>query len=820
MTHVNYRVNMNDEKYVENTDVQQVFETTQSEGGQTRTMATTVNKDDAGVVETSSSSNVVLVRQLTDTSSTGYSQDIKAFLMKPQLVATGNLSTTDTATTYGSVTLPASFLASSAISPKVSGYFGIRGTMVVRLQVNGTRFQQGRYMLVALPLAGASQTSTWIDNYFRLKAATLTQRTQLPGVELDIACDSVVELRLPFVSARSACLVSPTSVFANVWAVRLFPYSPLQAGSGDNVAPYSLWVHMEDVELTGVAIPQSGIRSKKIAKGASDEEQRSAGIQPLSSGLAMISSGMSKLSTIPLLSAFAAPASWVTDVASKAAWSLGYSKPANLAPQHKIVRTVDANFANADAADNSNVLAYTSRNFVSPLPGFAGSDVDEMSLKYIATKYAYFSSFEWNDSQGVGTPLVEYKLCAGTFKSNVSLTPLINAYTPLSFVARFFMYYRGSIKLRFKLVKTEFHSGRLLITFSPRVTEGNTSAPSLATSQYLHRQIVDIRNNNEFEIVFPYVALENYLLTDSALSNYPLVNVFILDPLVAPSTVPSNIKVLVEIAGGDDIEFQVPRQADVVPMQVGEYQMGDDSECGFSTTVFGGKISKDIVSSEMCVGEHITSFRQLLKVPCVSSVTDPANGTFPYAHFSPFAVSVGYVLAGAVSVTYTFPDLYSILGNCYALHRGSVRIKLLQNLGHSFASGTDNALAYYQDAAPDFADWVINVNSDRFGNTDARGCCNTITQPYITTLNNGIEVTVPQYSRTHSRAVGDHIVSADTNINSRVNPTTTLDPFTLVVDRCAGSGAGYYFARCGGDDLEFGMFISTPLLAEDYLGQL
>jgi hypothetical protein len=312
--------------------------------------------------------------------------------------------------------------------------------------------------------------------------------------------------------------------------------------------------------------------------------------------------------------------------------------------------------------------------------------------------------------------------------------------------------------------------------------------------------------------------LENYLLCDGT-ADKPFVYFYVLDPLIAPSTVTSEIRFLIEVAGGDDIEFQVPKRFDAGPVLMASYQMGDSSECGFSTTNFGGKKTDDVISSSACIGEHVTSFRQLLKVPCFSTTRDSNNGSFSFVHFSPFVVNVGHFVAGTYTTTYTYPDLYSILGSCYALHRGSVRIKMIQSLGHAFQNATDNALAYYQPAAPNFGDWVINVTTDRFGNADARGASNTITQPFISTLNNGFEITVPQYSRTHSRAVGDHIVSPS-SVNSRVTTSTTLDPFTLVVDRCAGMGAGYYFARCGGDDLEFGMFISVPVMAESVIGQL
>lgn len=755
---------------------------------------------------------------MTDTSSTGYAQDIKEFLAKPQLMATGVLTVTDTVTTFPSYVLPEFFLSNPLISRKVEGYYGIRATIVIRLQVNATRFQQGRYRVVAVPLGGASQSDTWIANYARMMTTSVVQRTTAPGVELDLACDSIVELKLPFISARSATLVKGGTTHSAVWWVRLFPYVPLVAGSGDNTAGYSMWAHMEDVELMGVAIPQSGIRTNRVSKNATDAEQEASGLKPISSGLSLISKGMSSLSMVPLLSSVAAPASWVMDVASKAAWSLGYSKPANLAPQHKVIRSVNSGFANADEVDNSSVLAYTSRNSVQPLPGFAGTDVDEMSVKYVAGKFAFYEIFAMNDAQPAGTVLWATPTNPGTFTRAVSGGPGATAFTPLAFASKFFMYYRGSIKFRIKIVKTEFHSGRLLVAFSPRNSEGTTSSPTIFDTQYLHRQVVDIRNNNEFEIVVPYVALESYLLSADS-SDAPMLYFYVLDPLVAPSTVNNAIAFLVEVAGGDDIEFQVPQRFNAAPVLLASYQMGDSTECGFASTSFGGKKTDDILSSSACIGEHVTSFRQLLKVPCFCTTNDSNNGSFSFAHFSPFTVNVGHYVAGTYTITYTYPDLYSILGSCYALHRGSVRIKMIQSLAHTFQNATDNALAYYQPAAPDFADWVFNVTTDRFGNADARGASNVITQPFITTLNNGIEITVPQYSRTHSRAVGDHIVSPS-SVRSRVQNSTTLDPFTLVVDRCAGAGAGYYFARCGGDDLEFGMFISVPILAVGVIGQL
>lgn len=799
---------MNKENYVEATDIKQPTATVQKDGGRVQTLDTTVNHDDAGVVVTDFQEIFPLVNKLTLPSSTGHVQDIKNFLMKPQIAGSGVLSTTDTVSTFGHIRFPSFALSNTMIKNKVEGFFGIRSTIVLRLQVNGTRFQQGRYMLCAVPLAGSCQSSAKIDTYVRFHSASLCQRSQLPHVELDVACDSVIELRLPFISSRAASLAAPNG-FQDNWDIALYPYSPLVAGSGDNTASYTLWYHMEDVELTGVAVPQSAIRTKVTKRNATELEQQSAGISPISSGLKMVSKGMDMLGSVPLLSTFAKPASWVTDVMGKAAWSFGYSRPTNLAPEHKIVRTVNSGFVNSDTADNSAVLAYTSRNQVQGLPGFAGTNIDELDLRHIATKYAYIDSKDFTDEQAVGTVIASYALYPRNFATITSVLPYIESPTPLKFVSNFFRYFRGSIKFRFKFVKTEFHSGRLLIAFSPSAAIDPVGTPSLADTQYLHREIIDLRNCNETEIVCPYVSLESYKQTDDNADNTGSIHIYVLDKLIAPSTVSNSIKILVEVAGGDDIEFAVPDHNRAYPTQVASYQMGDSTQCGFNSTSFGGKQTDDIVTASACIGERITSFRQLLKVPCFSAVTSSANGDIPFAAFNPFAIVVGYYDTTNYTVTYTYPDIFSMVGSCFALQRGSVRVKMIHSLGHSFSTGNDNALAYYVPNLPNFGDWVINRYDDYVGNADARAAANNITQPFVTTLNNGLEVTVPQYSRTHSRSIHDCIVSADTNLNADVNANTTVPSNTLVVDRCKSAGSSYYFARCGGDDLDFGMFISV-----------
>lgn len=83
-------------------------------------------------------------------------KDIKDFLAKPILLNTGNLTTTD-AGNFILWDLPTVFLANPRIYQKLVGVGLMRADIVLTLQVNAVRFQQGRYScLVSLWWCGYS----------------------------------------------------------------------------------------------------------------------------------------------------------------------------------------------------------------------------------------------------------------------------------------------------------------------------------------------------------------------------------------------------------------------------------------------------------------------------------------------------------------------------------------------------------------------------------------------------------------------------------------------------------------------------------------
>ena len=77
---------------------------------------------------------------------------VRDFLEKPVLLSTAQWSNVATANTMLiNASLPQDAFAKDVYASKLKGFFGFRGTAVVRVQVNGNKFQAGRLLVVFIP---------------------------------------------------------------------------------------------------------------------------------------------------------------------------------------------------------------------------------------------------------------------------------------------------------------------------------------------------------------------------------------------------------------------------------------------------------------------------------------------------------------------------------------------------------------------------------------------------------------------------------------------------------------------------------------------
>lgn len=633
--------------------------------------------------------------------SDGSSHSLKSFLARPAIVAQGDWMTTSSIanTELLSVSLPSGIIKNvPTFSRKIAGFKGFRATTVLTLQVNTNRFQQGRLMMVYFPMA---ETAKQKHNTMQ---KSLMMRTQLPRVEFDAATDTQITMKIPFIYDRVA--YDCTRNTGDIGHVGLIVYSPLVALTGETSAEYTLWAHFEDVELLFPAIsdstlvPQTGLKGKKKFSPRFRNDPESAETKTegfISSNLHRISRVADIAGEVPLLSSIAGPVSWIASAAANVASSFGYSKPLSDQPTIKTHQKLFGNAFNSCGTDNSYNLGIFEDSRLTHLPSFAGQDVDELAIAYPISIPTWIKTFSWLDTAGSDTLLLSFYVTPMHY-DEVHINPdgtgsmgKVSFTTPMSYIGQHFRFWRGSLKYKIKLVKTEFHSGRLMIVFNPDSSRDVTAS----NCTYLHKEIVDIRSCTEFEFTIPYVSTIPYKRTEPgvlAMSPYETdytsyngqISIFVLNALKAPSTVSPSITCLVEQCADADFEFACPigkyhGSSGPVPILFGsktlypqswgtlkpkkkyinkntktlvadlenQGEASDEHKDDKLTQEIQSKpigsshvVTNNLAAAQYCIGEKIKSLRQLMQksTPFIKSFHN--NAVFFHTRVNPFANSI------------------------------------------------------------------------------------------------------------------------------------------------------------------------------------
>jgi len=724
--------------------------------------------------------------ELRDTVAVDFDSDIRGFLGRPMPMAAGNFALTDSGLLYSRPALE-SFLGNIVAAPKVQGRYLMRATVCLKLQVNANKFQQGRYMLGVCPLAGVSKRDALCRTaYLNIHMYSKVQLTQLPHVELDISKDSEVTLKFPYVSYTNGYALQGVSAGSGESAqIFIYAYSPLEGVTGSTTASYILYMWLEDVELEGICVPQ-------MAFG----EQKSQNIGPIESNLSKVSKSVGILSRIPLISSFTKPVSWVSSVLADAAHVWGWSRPKNLSPETRVIQNP---YMSLTTVDNALVVAPLSlgcNNETQVVDGFAGSSHDELAIDYVKSKFAWTNTATWNVSDPADTQIHTYDVSPSNHVVTTSDGVLnIKSQAPVAALASIFRYYRGGQLLRLKFVKTDFHSGRLLIAFGPRNLYSNANAGLVpSTSPWVHREIVDIRHSNEIVVKVPYVAVTPWLPCNEATGT---LLVSVVDQLKAPATVPQSIKVIMEWAGDDDLEFAIPDETNVVkPVVPLTPQMGE-----FAPTLsLGGstQLKSTIIQHSACIGEKIVSLRSLLKrlVPWYSTPT--ASDTAIYHR----AISC----VTSQTSTYVNAEVSGWLcwiKSWYALERGSYRFVTRNVTNHVISCYLSTHFKVPTTLTKPFFEDPYGV--DDLEDTIKNASC---VEEFIDAGSNKPVIEIPFYSPTPSVSVALSLIS-----DSVLGPDPANRQIPLAHPVLGVIGETEHFANIkmgAGDDFDLGCFVSIP----------
>lgn len=503
---------------------------------------------------------------------------------------------------------------------------------------------------------------------------------------------------------------------------------------------------------SGVWEAQSG---RKGRSNATSVEKGSDESGPISSLLRRVSHVATLAGGIPTLGAFAGPTAWATNLAANVAGVFGWSKPLNTSLIARRLVTKNVYQSNCEGVDPAFNLGLLPDAQVRALPGFGGTDVDEMCIDFLKGVPYYITTFSFNSLSDHGTALMSIPLKPiamlkhdNPIVSDSYLPTNNSIYStgPLMALGECFEYWRGGFVFTFKMAKTQFHSGRLMFSFMPSFeakANGDVVNESIDDSIYLHREVVDLREVNEFSFHVPFTSLVPYLRSSECFGH---VRCWIVHDLKHPETTSDVVDVAVEVHAASDFEFSVPREPAFFYAQSG----GD--------LVAGTKNFESILFSELCVGEKIKSTKQLM-MRAVRVANDYVN--------HPFQIET--------NPANRRPDYFSIFGAMYAFSRGGVILRTISE------GPIKLALDIRGDGeVSDFSPFVVEEKT-------------SIASVYL-----------PQYMRVHGRLNGHvkegvttYVESCDERYRPRVRLTVDTD-------------SAYALYRSAAEDTQFAYFLGVP----------
>lgn len=611
-------------------------------------------------------------------------QSISDFLAKPVLInqtlwSTGNAQNTKLYTLSTVNSLLLSGYNNGYYFNKIQGFNLIRFTACFRLVLNCNPFQAGKLIASFSPL----------DNLYTVpnhRQFMLSQQSALPHVIVDCR-DGTGILKIPYHAPSGFYDIKAANYDWGRFTLAVL--LPLVTGAaGETTADISTYFWMEDVELAAPTVPQMNAKSKprkRIVSRVSDahEEHEAAeggAISQITSAATGIFESIGE--TIPALSAYTKPAAWLSETIGGVASIFGWSKPRNEVNPTPVFTQREPFTANATGICNSASLALTHNNSLELLDDIGPEEYDEMSFEYLKRRYQFVQTWTWNASDAAGTAISSYDVRPTKMYEEQSSTVYsahymnMRNYVPFAHVARYFGYYRGGIKFKICFAKTEFHTGRLMFTWTP--TYNYAVTPNINTSVLSLREIVDIKGKREVEFTLPYLLNSPWAKFDISMGQ---LDVTVLNILRCPETASQSIQMAIFACAADDFQLAGPtgmtvKQVCVPQMDTGTPVVEQPSKI---YEVLGGQpirvSDENIVHNTKTFGEVFTSIKQLLLRYAPISYSDAPTITTGY-EINPYYSSCPTINTGTgamVNPTVGWTPYQDIAAG-YLFHRGSMRL--------------------------------------------------------------------------------------------------------------------------------------------------
>jgi hypothetical protein len=436
------------------------------------------------------------------------------------------------------------FLPREAMTPekieKLNFYRWFKCDVRLRVQFVANPYVAGRIIVVLSP------TDPYLWQPFGLNSKGIRGITSHPHLEIDLQQGTAGEILVPWCGTLDAGDLTALDTFKNCY-IGVYLITPLEIPSNgvNSRVPIQIFASLENVTLS-LPTPKPAVLQGWSRQVEGELQGRAETRGPITEIASKIGKASGLFKKIPVVGTIASSAEWVSNLTEGVASIFGWSKPIDCETM-PVTNIPGRGYNNYRGKDDSVVLGMDCQNQIVEKRELSPDECDEMSINYAASRPALVAPRRWLDSDPADSIITAIRVGPSMYEDYyddpVENRPVVDLSIG-DYICANFRYWRGDVRFRLSVVKTQFHAGRLEIFYLPvnnRPTDGEMSA--LDTTN-CHRQFLDISSANDVEIVIPYnhskILLETPTDDSSALG---FIVVRVASPLVAPATVSSAVRI-------------------------------------------------------------------------------------------------------------------------------------------------------------------------------------------------------------------------------------------------------------------------------------
>lgn len=284
----------------------------------------------------------------------------------------------------------------------------------------------------------------------------------------------------------------------NMGQLLLYPMAPFRSANGLALTPPTLTIYawMTEVKLAG--------NTGQLAVQSRDEY----GTGPVSGVATAVAGFSSKLEDVPIIGKFAKATTLGARAISSIASLFGFTNVPVIDNVGPFKDVPFHGFASSEIGVPMEKLTLDPKNELSIDPTTCGAPgMDELAITNFAKREAWIAEAEWEQTDAVDTLLVGANVTPTHCRTQGAGDELRFLDTPAALATRMFSNWRGDVVYRIKIVKSQYHQGRLLFTFDPTGNGLLGSSPETVVNS----EIVDISTTDEVEVRIPYMAPQSFL---------------------------------------------------------------------------------------------------------------------------------------------------------------------------------------------------------------------------------------------------------------------------------------------------------------------